>query len=149
MISTRLIFFPLSLTLSLSLHSYAPNEIAAPLASLPDTKALYELLFQAAQHKALRRGVKEVGKALRKAQAGPTSLLLLAADVTPLDVYSHLPVSAEEANTPYIFTRSRVELGAASRTKRPTCAVLIIRKDAFAKLFDQCLASVGQYTIKY
>ena len=39
-------------------------------------------------------------------------LCVFAADVSPVDVLSHLPVQCESNNIPYIFIRSRLELGA-------------------------------------
>lgn len=36
---------------------------------------------------------------------------IFAADVSPVDVFSHLPVQCETNNIPYIFIRSRLELG--------------------------------------
>lgn len=38
-------------------------------------------------------------------------ICIFAADVSPVDVYSHLPVQCETNNIPYIFIRSRLELG--------------------------------------
>jgi H/ACA ribonucleoprotein complex subunit 2 len=53
------------------------------------------------------------------------SLLILAADINPIDIISHLPVLSEEAHIPYIFVSSKEELGHASSTKRPTSCVMI------------------------
>jgi len=53
------------------------------------------------------------------------SLLILAADINPIDIISHLPVLSEEAQIPYIFVSSKEELGNASSTKRPTSCVMI------------------------
>lgn len=53
------------------------------------------------------------------------SLLVLAADITPIDIISHLPVLAEDANVPYVFITSKEELGHASATKRPTSCVMV------------------------
>jgi H/ACA ribonucleoprotein complex subunit 2 len=50
---------------------------------------------------------------------------VIASDITPLDVISHLPVYCEENSIPYYFITSKLELGRASRTKRPTSCVLI------------------------
>lgn len=52
-------------------------------------------------------------------------LLILAADITPIDIISHLPVMAEDAQIPYVFVPSKEELGHASATKRPTSCVMI------------------------
>ena len=41
---------------------------------------------------------------------------------------AHLPVLCEDHNSPYIFVPSRLELGAAAKTKRPTSVVMITAK---------------------
>ncbi|CRK46154.1 hypothetical protein BN1723_016648, partial [Verticillium longisporum] len=77
----------------------------------------------AAKNNTLKRGVKEVVKTLRKSPAaapGRTSfpgVLIIAADISPMDVIAHLPVLCEDHNVPYIFVPSRAELGAAAKTK--------------------------------
>lgn len=45
-----------------------------------------------------------------------------------MDVISHIPVLCEDHNVPYLFVKSRVELGEASATKRPTSVVLVGRE---------------------
>jgi H/ACA ribonucleoprotein complex subunit 2 len=91
----------------------------------------------AAKTKTLRRGVKEVVKALRKSgSTAPASLdisnpqyvCIIAADISPMDVISHIPVLCEDHNIPYIYVRSRAELGEASATKRPTSVVMVARE---------------------
>lgn len=91
-------------------------------------------LFAAAKHNTLKRGVKEVVKTLRKSPAsapGYTSfpgVVVIAGDISPMDVISHLPVLCEDHNVPFIFVTSRAELGAAAKTKRPTSVVMIMEK---------------------
>jgi H/ACA ribonucleoprotein complex subunit 2 len=59
-------------------------------------------------------------------------LLVLAANITPMDVISHLPLLAEEAKgVEYVWVTSKEELGAASGTKRATSTVLIWYVDSF------------------
>ena len=86
----------------------------------------------AAKNKALKRGVKEVVKSLRKSTTATTSgggeapgIVVLAADISPMDVISHIPVLCEDHGVPYIFVPSRAELGAAGSTKRPTSVVMV------------------------
>lgn len=84
----------------------------------------------AAKNKTLKRGVKEVVKALRKSpqgagNVGSPGVVILAADISPMDVISHIPVLCEDHNVPYIFVTSRAELGAAGNTKRPTSVVMV------------------------
>lgn len=86
------------------------------------TKKLFKLVGHAAKEKALRRGVKEVVLALRKSDSG---IVLLAGNVFPVDVIAHLPVLCEEANVPYCYVSSKLDLGNAGLTKRPTSAVFI------------------------
>jgi H/ACA ribonucleoprotein complex subunit 2 len=121
--------------------------------------------------------VKEVAKAIRKGEKGcakslyfsgflrnalPTEarnrLLVLAADITPIDIISHLPVLSEEAQIPYIFIASKEELGHASSTKRPTSCVMICPdskrggkskagdddKEDYKELYDECFKEVSK-----
>ena len=86
----------------------------------------------AAKQKTLKRGVKEVVKAVRKSLTNPSSdvphsVVIIAADISPMDVISHIPVLCEDHQVPYIFVTSRTELGAAGSTKRPTSVVMIGR----------------------
>ncbi|KAG6163379.1 hypothetical protein E4U11_001951 [Claviceps purpurea] len=88
----------------------------------------------AAKNGTLKRGVKEVVKTLRKSPAsapGYTSfpgVVIIAGDISPMDVISHIPVLCEDHNVPFIFVTSRAELGAAAKTKRPTSVVMIMEK---------------------
>ena len=121
--------------------------------------------------------MKEVAKAIRKGEKGyakshfwrflriarlPTEarnrLLVLAADITPIDIISHLPVLSEEAQIPYIFVPSKEELGHASSTKRPTSCVMICPdskrgnkskagdddKEDYRELYDECYKEVSK-----
>jgi ribosomal protein L7Ae-like RNA K-turn-binding protein len=38
----------------------------------------------------------------------------LAADVSPVDVISHIPLICENKDVPYFYVRSRMELGLAA-----------------------------------
>jgi H/ACA ribonucleoprotein complex subunit 2 len=76
--------------------------------------------------------VKEVVKALRKSPTDtstvPQGIVVLAADISPMDVISHIPVLCEDHGIPYIYVASRAELGIAGQTKRPTSVVLLGRE---------------------
>ncbi|KAL7416742.1 50S ribosomal protein L30e-like protein [Mrakia frigida] len=102
------------------LEAIAP--IAAPLAGKKLSKKLFKTVKKASKARQLKRGVKEVVKALRKGEKG---LLLLASNITPIDILSHLPVLAEESAVPYVWILAKEELGQASGTKRATSCVLI------------------------
>jgi len=121
----------------------------------------------------VKRGVKEVVKGIRKGEKGcvfilfaivyanPNSLLVLAADINPIDIISHLPVLSEEAGIPYVFVSSKEELGQASSTKRPTSCVMICPDskkkskkaegegdDDYRELYDECFKEVEKLDSK-
>jgi H/ACA ribonucleoprotein complex subunit 2 len=126
----------------------------------------------------VKRGVKEVVKGIRKGEKGcavhscnlRTSdlctilrLLVLAADINPIDIISHLPVLSEEAQVPYVFVSSKEELGHASSTKRPTSCIMVCpdqrrkvkqkegdedKVDDYRELFDECCGEVEKLDAK-
>jgi len=81
----------------------------------------------AAKAKQVRRGVKEVVKALKKEVKG---FCVIAGDISPIDVITHVPILCEEADVPYVYVHSKEELGAAGMTKRPTSVMLVMREGA-------------------
>ena len=99
--------------------------IAAPLASDKLQKKLLKAVKRASAAKNVKRGVKEVVKALRKGEKG---LVVLAGDISPVDVISHIPVLCEDGDVPYVYVGSRHDLGEAAATKRPTSVVMLAPK---------------------
>ena len=83
-------------------------------------------------------------KAIKK---GGKGIVILAADVSPADVISHIPIMCENAHIPYVYVRSRMELGVASETKKPTSVVLMQDptseklQEKYQKLHDKIEAS--------
>ena len=123
----------------------AVNVISQPLASKKTTKKAHKLVKKAAGQKQIRRGVKEVIKGIRK---GETGLAILAGDIYPLDVISHIPILLEEKDIPYLFVPSKQDLGAAASTKRPTSVVLIRtpKKDFDGKdIYDALTKEAKEY----
>ena len=114
--------------------------ISKPLASKKSSKKVHKLVKKASSAKVIRRGVKEVVKALRKGEKG---FCIIAGDISPIDVISHLPIMCEDRNIPYIYVPSKHDLGTAASTKRPTSCVLITPKgdfseaDLYEKLFEE------------
>ncbi|KAF5875283.1 putative ribosome biogenesis protein nhp2 protein [Botrytis fragariae] len=111
---------------------------ANPLADEKVAKKVLKSVKKAAKNKTLKRGVKEVVKALRKSPQGASNtvfpgVVILAADISPMDVISHIPILCEDHNVPYIFVTSRAELGAAGNTKRPTSVVMVTEARSGAK----------------
>ncbi|BDA40361.1 probable H/ACA ribonucleoprotein complex subunit nhp2 at C-terminar half [Coccomyxa sp. Obi] len=122
------------------------SAIADPLADEKLTKKLLKLAKKASKRKQTKRGVKEVVKAIRKKFKG---ICLIAGDISPIDVITHIPVLCEENDIPYIYVPSKEALGAAGLTKRPTSCMLLLPKplkgasadDADAKEFEEAYES--------
>ncbi|KAF4554937.1 H/ACA ribonucleoprotein complex subunit NHP2-like protein [Elsinoe fawcettii] len=118
---------------------------ANPLADEKNGKKVLKTVKKAAKAKCLKRGVKEVVKAVRKTPPGqpstmkdlPPGIVVLAADISPMDVISHIPVLCEDHNIPYVFLTSRAELGAAGSTKRPTSVVMVTPKTGTGKKAEE------------
>lgn len=98
------------------------SKISKPLASAKTTKKLHKLVKKATQGKCVRKGVKEVVKALRKGEKG---FCVIAGDISPIDVITHLPIMCEDRSVPYFYVPSKHDLGAAACTKRPTSCILV------------------------
>ncbi|KAI9701341.1 MAG: snoRNA-binding protein [Bogoriella megaspora] len=110
--------------------------IADPLAPESLEGDIFTAVKRAEKAQAVKRGVKEVVKAINKAPKLTAKqaltridrVVILAADIWPIDVISHIPVLCEDFRIPYVFVRSRDELGRAGNTKRPT-SVIMVTKD--------------------
>merc|ERR1711974_400005 len=103
--------------------------IAKPLADSKHTKKLLKLVKKAIKEKAVRRGVKEVVKALRK-ETVKNGICVIAANISPMDVITHVPIMCEDKGIKYIFVPSKEDLGLACQTKRPTSCVLVAQNDS-------------------
>ncbi|CAL9133957.1 unnamed protein product, partial [Musa textilis] len=74
--------------------------IAKPLAGKKLCKRTLKLVRRAAEAKCLKRGVKEVVKSVRRGHKG---LCVIAGNISPIDVITHVPILLEEADIPYIY----------------------------------------------
>ncbi|KAJ9201990.1 H/ACA ribonucleo protein complex subunit 2 [Paecilomyces variotii] len=142
---------------------------ANPLVEDKTAKKVLKSVKKAAANKSLKRGVKEVVKALRKSPipaanapiTTPAGIVVLAADISPMDVISHIPVLCEDHGIPYVYVTSRAELGSAGATKRPTSVVMVVPKSSgkskkkdgesegdedFSKVYDELLKIVEKET---
>ncbi|RGP73412.1 h aca ribonucleo complex subunit 2 [Fusarium longipes] len=123
---------------------------AIPVADDKGMKKVYKTIRKAAKNNTLKRGVKEVVKTLRKSPpSAPNNtsfpgVVIIAGDISPMDVISHLPVLCEDHNVPFIFVTSRAELGAAAKTKRPTSVVMIMEKAEGKKAKDKSADKDGE-----
>ncbi|MFH4980302.1 hypothetical protein AB6A40_007011 [Gnathostoma spinigerum] len=111
------------------------NAIAQPLASRKLAKKIYKLIKKASKHKDhLRQGISDVQKSIRREETG---IVILAGNVSPIDVYSHIPALCEEKDLPYVFTPSREHLGLATGHRRATIILLIRENAEYSELFNE------------
>ncbi|KDP20049.1 hypothetical protein JCGZ_05818 [Jatropha curcas] len=132
----------------------ALSPIAKPLAGKKLSKKTLKLVRKAAEHKCLKRGVKEVVKSIRRGHKG---LCVIAGNISPIDVITHVPILCEESDIPYIYVSSKEDLANAGATKRPTCCVLVLTKPPKGDIgqeeqeklkadFSQVVADVSELT---
>ncbi|KAH1248544.1 H/ACA ribonucleoprotein complex subunit 2-like protein [Glycine max] len=139
--------------------------IAKPLAGKKLCKRTLKLVRRAAEHKCLKRGVKEVVKSIRRGHKG---LCVIAGNISPIDVITHLPILCEDSDIPYIYVPSKevryqlyipylYDLAGAGATKRPTCCVLVQTKPVKGEIergeqeklksdYDQVVSEVTELT---
>lgn len=144
---------------SIPLEELSP--IAQPLAPKKLLKKIHKVVKKGSKARHVKRGVKEVVKGIRKGDKG---LLVLAADINPIDIISHLPILSEEAQIPYVFVPSKEELGYSSSTKRPTSCVMVCpnlkrkskpkegtveeKDEEYLQLYDECSKEIEKLDTK-
>lgn len=135
----------------------ALSPISRPLAGKKLCKRTLKIVRRAAEMKQLKRGVKEVVKSVRRGKKG---LCVLAGDISPIDVITHVPVLLEEHDIPYIYVPSKEDLAGAGSTKRPTCCVLVLTepqkgevneedKAKFKEDYDEVVNEVNSLTASF
>ncbi|EAQ85752.1 hypothetical protein CHGG_07005 [Chaetomium globosum CBS 148.51] len=124
---------------------------ALPLADDKAHKKIFKLIKKGAKLRSIHRGVKECEKAIKKCppktaasgEVAAPGLVIIAGDISPMDVIMHFPVLCEEHGVPYLYVRSRADLGVAACTKRATSVVMLkpegkgaAKKDGDAEMED-------------
>ncbi|WAR21548.1 NHP2-like protein [Mya arenaria] len=113
------------------------NAISKPLASRKLTKKICKTIKKANGFKHTVKGIREVQKTVRK---GGKGLVIFAGDISPIDVYSHMPVACEDAGLPYCYVPSREDIGSALG-KSGCIIVMVKRHDDYADLYDEMFNS--------
>jgi len=115
--------------------------IAKPLAPKKLSKKLFKCCKAGSKAKGIRRGTKEVAKSLRKGEKG---FVIIAGDVSPIDVISHLPVVCEQSKIPYVYVPSKSDLGSAIGSKSPASIVLILKGEEYKDKYKECVKSIKE-----
>ncbi|CAI2349272.1 unnamed protein product [Caenorhabditis sp. 36 PRJEB53466] len=121
------------------------NPIAQPLANRKLAKKVYKLIKKASlADKTLREGIKDVQKELRRNEKG---ICILAGNVTPIDVYSHIPAICEEKQVPYVYIPSREQLGLAVGHRRPSILIYVKPSGEYQELYDELAETLLHLTV--
>ena len=94
-----------------------------PLASKSIQKDIFNTITRCSQLKKIKKGANEATKTLNR---GISDLIVIAADVKPLEIVLHLPLLCEDKNVPYVFVESQRLLGRACGVSRPVIAASIL-----------------------
>ena len=111
-----------------------------PLASKSIQKEIFNTITRCSQLKKIKKGANEATKTLNR---GISDLIVIAADVKPLEIVLHLPLLCEDKNVPYVFVESQRLLGRACGVSRPVIAASILNntsdelKETIAKLKEE------------
>ena len=71
----------------------------------------------------IRVGVNEVTKAIERGEA---KLVLIAEDVSPVEVVMHIPLVCDEKKIPYSFVKAKKDLGEKAGIGVGTAAIAIV-----------------------
>ena len=86
----------------------------------------------------LKKGINETTKSIER---GIARLVIIAEDVEPPEIVMYLPGLCDDKKAPYIFVKSKNDLGHAVGIERPTAAVAIVvegkAKDLVTDLVDK------------
>ena len=113
---------------------YIKFEVPAELSN----KAL-EALEMARDTGKIRKGTNETTKAVER---GIAKLVIIGEDVNPPEIVAHMPALCEEKNTPYIYVKKQVELGAASGLTVGSGAAAIIEPGRGKELVEEVAQKV-------
>ncbi|MCX6798786.1 MAG: 50S ribosomal protein L7Ae [Candidatus Diapherotrites archaeon] len=104
--------------------------------NVPDQLQAEQLqLVEKAQKKGkIRVGINEVTKAVERGQA---KLVLIAMDVSPVEIVMHLPLLCDEKKIPFTYVKGKKELGEKAGLNVGTAAAVIADEgDAKKELQD-------------
>ena len=87
------------------------------------------------------KGTNEVTKAIER---GSALLVLIAEDIDPPEIAAHLPVLAEEKETPYVYIPTKDELGEAAGLNVGTASAVITDAGEAEDLVNEVVEKVEE-----
>jgi len=84
----------------------------------------------------IKIGTNETTKAVER---GTAKLIVIAEDVQPKEVVMHLPPLCEEKKIPFVYVKTKAELGRAAGIDVATAAVAIIEPGDAKKIIEEII----------
>ena len=82
----------------------------------------------------VRVGVNEVTKTIER---GKAKLIVMAEDVDPPEIMLHIPVLCSEKKIPYLYVKTKDELGKATGLKVSTSSVAVVDEGKAKKSIEE------------
>nr|WP_245604031.1 50S ribosomal protein L7Ae [Geoglobus ahangari] len=98
------------------------------------------LLQKARETGKVKKGTNETTKSVER---GLAKLVYIAMDVDPPEVVAHLPLLCEEKNIPYIYVKSKEELGKAAGIQVACAAAAILSEGEAKKELEDVVSKVS------
>lgn len=83
---------------------------------------ILDMLSVAKESGKIKKGINETTKAVERKTA---QIVVIATDVTPVEIVVHLPILCKEKGIPYVFIPSKAELGKAIGLGVSTASVAV------------------------
>ncbi|KAL0230285.1 hypothetical protein PCE1_003846 [Barthelona sp. PCE] len=130
------------------------SPIAHPLAAAEskNAKLTYKVTKYSAQGKFCIRGLKAVTRAIKR--RSHQGLVVIAGNIAPMDVITHLPALCRSYNIPFVFVPSKEDLAKYSKVRNSVSVVFIptFNEDYLegkpAKRFNKLLKAINDNTIE-
>ncbi len=88
----------------------------------------------------IKKGINEATKSIER---GIARLVLIAEDVEPPEIIMYLPGLCDDKKAPYIFVKTKADLGKAAGIERPTAAIAIIVDGKAKALVDDIIEKIS------
>lgn len=85
----------------------------------------------------IKRGTNETTKAVER---GKAKLVVIAENVNPEEIVMHLPSLCEEKNVPYVYVKTKEELGRAAGLDVSAASVAIIEPGEGKSLLNEIVS---------
>ncbi len=109
-----------------------------------DLRALQdETLKKIAKSGKIKIGINEVTKAIERNSA---KLVVIAEDVTPVEIVMHIPVIAKEKNIPFTYVKTKDELGKAVGISAKASCIAVMDAGVNLKELQSLVSKLAELT---